>query len=130
LPYQPEFDRDLRDGEAGEEAFVHVMCRTLVEHKRDRWCQRTGNVAIEFEQRHQDGAVRPSGIQLSRAGRYAIEWAPECWLVVPKEVAVELGQRAVREGREAWIGSGNNYHNALVPFEWFCRAPDPFPSRD
>ena len=116
--YYPNFDKDLREGKAREDAFVYVLLRARVEHKRDHKCVETGNVAIEYEQKCRDGEVRPSGIALTKADRYAIEFAAECWLVLPTEHMKELAKRAIREGRHRWIGDGNNHHNALVPFIW------------
>lgn len=122
--YNPKFDKDLRDGQAREDAFVHVMLRARVEHKRDHKCVATGNIAIEYEQRCRDGLVHTSGIAKTEADRYAIEFAPECWLVIPTERVKALAKRAIRAGRHRWIGDGNNHHNALVPFTWFLEEPD------
>lgn len=121
--YYPNFDKDLREGQAREDAFVHVLLRSRVEHKRDHKCVVTGNVAIEYEQRGRDGVVRNSGVGNSEAERYAIEFAPECWLIIPTERVKALARRAIRAGRERWIGDGNNHHNALVPFGWFLEEP-------
>ena len=117
--YYPNFDKDLREGQAREDAFVHVLLRSRVEHKRDRKCADTGNVAIEYEQRCRDGEIRPSGISITKAHRYAIEFFSERWLIVPVEDVKELARRAIREGRDRWIGDEGNHHNALVPIDWF-----------
>lgn len=120
--YYPNFDKDLREGKAREDAFVHVLLRGKVEHKRDHKCVDTGNVAIEYEQRCRDGEVRPSGVSITEAHRYAIEFYAERWLIVPVEDVKRLARRAIKEGRDRWIGDGGNHHNALVPFEWFREA--------
>lgn len=116
--YYPQFDKDLREGKAREDAFVHVLLRARVEHKRDKKAVDTGNLAIEYEQRCRDGEIRGSGIAITKADRYAIEFAPECWLVLPTERVKEMTRLAIKEGRHRWIGDGNNHHNALVPFTW------------
>ena len=121
---KPDFDKDLRFGEAREDAFVHVLLKSKVEHKTDRKCPETGNIAIEFEQRCRDGEIRPSGIAITKAARYAIEYAPDRWLILPTEELKEIARQALKAGRHRWIGDGNNHHNALVPFGWFQRVPD------
>lgn len=55
---KPDFDKDLRFGEAREDAFVHVLLKSKVEHKTDRKCPETGNVAVEFEQRCREHMAR------------------------------------------------------------------------
>lgn len=122
--YGAKFDKDLRFGEAREDAFVHVLLRSRVEHKRDRKCAFTGNVAVEYEQRFADGDIRPSGIAVSRAGFYAIEYDAEHWLLLPLEALKELAREAIRQERDRWIGDGENHHNALIPFEWFDPTSD------
>lgn len=117
-PYET-FDIDLRDGKARESAFVNVMLRARVEHKRDRKAAKTGNIAIEIEQKCSDGVTRPSGVMSTEAERWAVEYAPEFWLVVPTEYVRRLAQEALLEGKAEWIGDGNNHHNVLVPIGWF-----------
>lgn len=123
MTYAPDFDKDLRFGEAREDAFVHVLLRSRVEHKTDRKCVETGNVAVEYEQRCRDGEIRKSGISLSKADRYAIEFVPDRWLIIPLDELKMLARRAIQEGKHKWIGDGNNHHNALVPFAWFREVP-------
>ena len=124
-PYET-FDIDLRDGKAREDAFVNVMLRCRVEHKRDKKCGRTGNVAIEIEQKCSDGVVRPSGVMSSEAERWALEYAPECWLIVPTEYVKRLAIEAISEEMDDWIGDGKNHHNALVPIGWFVYPRGPY----
>ncbi len=119
-PYET-FDKDLREGKAREDAFVHVLLRSRVEHKRDKKAGRTGNVAIEIEQICSDGETRRSGVMTTTAEYFAIEYAPECWLIVPTEYVKSLATRAVGDKLDRWIGDGGNHRNALVPIEWFVR---------
>lgn len=106
------WDIDLMDGEAREEAFRDVLLKRYVEHKADERCQTTGNVFIEFRQKG-----RPSGLATTEADYWAIEYAPDCRVVLPtgvlREVCAEvLGQRAYVRG-----GDGDNYEGVLVPIE-------------
>lgn len=115
------FDIDLREGQAREDAFVHVLLRSRVEHKRDKKAARTGNVAIEVAQLCRDGQHRDAGVMVTNAESFAIEFFPECWLLLPTEYVRQLARRAMQENRHRWIGNGNNHLNALVPIEWFVR---------
>jgi hypothetical protein len=117
-PYQT-FDIDLREGEAREDAFVHVLLRSRVEHKRDKKAIHTGNIAIEIEQKCSDGVRRPSGIMATEALFWAIEFCAECWLLMPTEYVRTLAEQAIAEGKGKWIGDENNHFNALVPIGWF-----------
>ena len=115
------FDIDLRQGEAREDAFVHVLLKSRVEHKHDKKAGRTGNIAVELAQKCKDGLVRPSGVNATEAERWAIEYAPECWLILPTSRVRALAMLAMNNGLAQWIGDGGNHHNALVPIEWFVR---------
>jgi hypothetical protein len=123
MTYKPEFDKDLRFGEAREDAFINVLLRARVEHKSDRKCCETGNIAVEFEQRCRDGVVRPSGIALTKAERWAVEFDSECWLILPTNVVKAIAREAYDAGQHRWIGDGNNHHNVLVPIERFVVRP-------
>lgn len=119
------FDKDLREGQAREDAFVHVLLRSQVEHKRDKKAARTGNVAIEVAQKCRDGEHRVAGVMATTAQYFAVEFFPECWLLLPTEYVRHLARRAMKEDRHRWIGDGENHLNALVPIEWFVRiSPD------
>lgn len=119
------FDIDLRDGKAREDAFVHVLLRSQVEHKRDKKAARTGNIAIEIAQKCRDGEHRDAGVMATTAQFFAVEYAPECWLLLPTEYVRNLARRAMRMDLHRWIGDGGNYLNALIPIEWFVRLPSP-----
>ena len=121
-PYET-FDVDLREGKAREDAFAHVMLRSRVEHKRDKKAARTGNIAIEVAQKCRDGEHRDSGVFATTAERFAIEYAPECWLLMPTEYVRALARLGLQQDRHRWIGDGGNHLNVLVPIEWFVRLP-------
>ena len=120
VPYET-FDIDLREGKAREDAFVHVLLCSRVEHKRDKIVARTGNIAIEFEQKSSDGKIKPSGISITTAAYWVTEYASNNWLINPTEEVKTLARRAIKEGKHRWIGDGDNHHNALVPINWFVR---------
>lgn len=117
------FDIDLREGKAREDAFVHVMLRSKVEHKRDKKAARTGNVAVEIAQTLRNGDTVDAGVMVTTAEFFAIEYAPECWLVLPTEYVKKLARMAAQQDRKDWIGDGGNHLNALVPIEWFVKLP-------
>lgn len=111
------FDIDLRHGEAGEQAFVHVFLKAKVEHKRDDKCRVTGNVFIEYKQKG-----RPSGIAVTTANWWAIEYDEECWVIVPTDRLKALARQAAKEPRRLVKGGDNNlYDGVLVPIEWLVR---------
>lgn len=119
------FDKDLRAGEAREDAFVHVLLRSRVEHKRDKRCTEwtdgkppTGNVCIEYQQSDGKGGKKPSGIAVSQAGSWAIEYRAEHWMLVPIETVKQLARRAINEGKKRDTGDNGNV-SALVPIGWF-----------
>lgn len=122
MPYET-FDIDLREGKAREDAFVNVMLRAKVEHKRDKKAARTGNVAIEIAQKLRNGDHEESGVMCSTAGYFAVEYFPECWLILPTEYVRKLARLGVQQDRHKWIGDGGNHLNVLVPIEWFVKLP-------
>lgn len=125
------FDIDLREGQAREDAFVHVFLRSKVEHKRDKKAARTGNVAIEIAQTLRNGDTVDSGVMVTTAGYFAIEFAAECWVVLPTEYVRRLARLGAQQDRKLWCGDGNNHLNALIPIEWLVKSPlKPAPVRE
>ncbi len=108
------FDLDLRHGQAREDALVHTMLGAHVEVKADSLARRTGNVFIEF--RHNG---RASGLSVTTADRWAIEYDDDCWLIVPTDRVRDLARRALAEERRAVGGDHNASEGALVPLRWF-----------
>lgn len=114
------FDIDLAQGVAREDAFAKVVMRSLVEHKRDWKAQSTHNIAVEYKQKGPPNfEERLSGIAITRAAWWAVEYASDCWLLLPVDRVKELANRAVREKRTKWGGDDNNYLFALIPAVWF-----------
>ena len=120
-PYET-FDIDLLEGKAREGAFARVLCQVTFEHKRDYQTITTGNVAIEFEEKR-GTEKRLSGISITTAEWWVVEFDIDSWILVPVEKAKRLARLAIKADKHAWIGDGNNHHNALVPFIWFLRPP-------
>jgi hypothetical protein len=99
----------------------------LWEHKKDRLCAQTGNVALECETSRLPGGQGErwaSGISVCEAYWFVIEFAHEQRLVVPTETAKGLARTAFRRGQTKWIGDNHRFHNALVPVSWFVTSPD------
>lgn len=106
------FDIDLLDGEAREAAFRDVLLKRYVEHKADERCRETGNVFIEFRQKG-----RPSGLAVTEADYWAIEYAPDCRVVLPTAVLREVCQEIALSKGYVRGGDGDNYDGVLVPIE-------------
>lgn len=123
MNHYSQFDKDLREGQAREDAFVHVLLRSRVEHKRDKKAWKTGNIALEIAQKNRNGDYVESGCMVTKADRFAIEYAPECWLMLPKEYVQKIARFGVRKDLHQWIGNGGNHLNVLAPIEWFVRPP-------
>lgn len=117
-----KFDKDLRHGEAREDAFVNTVLKPFVECKCDELAKQTGNHAVEFEQKTRSGVV-PSGIAVTRAQRWACEYMDDCWLMLPTEFVKQQARQAIREGRTKWVGDDNRCHCALVPIAWLVGVP-------
>lgn len=110
------FDIDLLHGKAREDAFAHVLTRAKVECKSDGKCRSTGNVFIEFRQRGRD-----SGIKTTTADWWAIEYADDCWVVLPTQRLIALARQAYRVKGSVRGGDGDEYEGVLIPIEWFVR---------
>lgn len=122
-PARKGWDIDLADGEARENAFRDVLLRRYVEHKRDFKCASTGNIAVEYETSAEPNGVGdrwPSGIAVTTSDLWAVEYAPEAWLLLRTQVMKGFAREAIRRDLHRWIGDDSRYHNALIPFHWFA----------
>ncbi len=131
-----KFDIDLLEGKAVEDAFAHVLCHATVEVKSDRICIRgrnggTGRICIEYQQRATPGKDdgRPSGIAVSKARWWAIEYDENCWIVMPRERVADLARRAWAKALRADTGDNGN-RSVLVPIEWFVQEHKPSETAD
>lgn len=114
-----KFDIDLRDGEAGEDAFVHVFLRAKVEHKRDHKCAQTGNLFVEYRQKG-----RPSGLATSAADYWAFEYDVDCWIIVPAERLKRVAQQAYRNpANRVRGGDGRRFDGVRLPIVMLVPKP-------
>lgn len=103
------WDIDLADGGIREEAFAHMLFKCKVEHKANFKAPRTGNVFFEYQQKG-----KASGIAISTADFWAIEFDLDCWVVLPMErvrkIAVDWYHHNHISG-----GDFNQYKGVPVP---------------
>lgn len=105
------FDLDLRDGMRSEAALEHVLRFGTYELKSDEICKRTGNIFVEFQQKG-----RPSGIAVTEAEAWAVEFCPDCYLVVPTRRMKALCRKIYKERGFVKGGDFNQYLGVLVPW--------------
>jgi hypothetical protein len=118
------FDIDLREGVAREGALVHVFLRARVEHKRDYKCMDTGNLFVEYRQKH--GA--PSGLSTTTAAFWAFEYDRDCWLIVPTERVRRVAKASSKiKGRLVLGGDFNNFRGILVKLRDLILGLEPAP---
>ena len=117
-----KFDFDLVGGQAREDAFLHVISWGRFEHKRDFASSSTGNHPVEFERLTVNGSTEPSGISVTRAQWWCVEYEANCWLVLHVDRVKQLAVRAVKANRVRWGGDGKRARLALVPLTWFVEA--------
>jgi hypothetical protein len=106
------FDIDLRDGECSERSLEHIIRFGTVEVKRDEKCRQTGNIFIEFSQKG-----RPSGIAVTTADFWAIEFADDCYVLIPTRKLKALARSIWKTKGHVNGGDYNNYCGVLVPWD-------------
>lgn len=114
------FDKDLRDGKAREDAFVHALLGDKVEIKSDAIARRTRRVFVEYMQlSRRTEQWEPSGIKTSTAHRWAFEVNDDCWLLVPAVRVKAIVRRLLhaRPDLSTYGGDYNRYRGVLVPVE-------------
>ncbi len=88
---RPNFDLDLKFGQAKENELQEILHCKTIECKTDKLCQKTGNIFIEFED-----AGRPSGINKTKSTYYAIclykkeRNKKQIWILIPTEILKKL----------------------------------------
>ena len=109
----PNYKKDLAFGLARRSAVRRVLDATdkevHVQVRSDRWCKTSNNVSIELREKGHD-----SGLRVSTATHWAIEFAKECVLVIP----IEVLKRAVAEelkDRAYMAGDYKEYLNVIFP---------------
>jgi len=110
------WDIDLKDGIERENAFATIMKHSLVEHKSDEKCKDTGNIYIEVM-----CSNKKSGISISTAEFWAIEFLPERWLIIRTEELKPYVNKAFKLGLIVCGGDDNKTIGALVPINWLLK---------
>lgn len=112
------FDIDLREGEAREAALAKALSKVgyLIEHKSDHKARATGNVFIEYRQKG-----RPSGIQVTTADFWAIEFDTNAWVILETSRLKWLAREAWKAGRRVVGGDNDQYEGVLVPVAQLTR---------
>lgn len=106
-----QFDVDLAFGQSRESAFYEAVTKAKVECKSDQKARFTGNVAIEIAQ---GNPKKPSGIAVSTAPWWAVEYEDDCWLVIRRSKLLDI-TRAVYKANGSIIGGDNTNELVLVP---------------
>lgn len=115
------FDLDLHFGEARETAFVDALTDCHVECKSDQKARSTGNVAIEIRQGHPvKGRGRNSGLSVTVAKWWAIEYDDDAWLVIRTSTLKAVTKMAWKQNGSI-LGGDNHNEIVLVPVEWLIR---------
>lgn len=117
------FDIDLAKAGLREDAFANVLFKATVEHKSDKRARETGNVFIEFKQKGRD-----SGIAVTTAQFWAIEFDDDCWIVIPTERLKRIARKAYRANRSRFGGDFDQYEGVVVPLTELLRSPEPCPA--
>lgn len=88
-----------------------------IEHKRDYKAFKTGNVFIELSQQLFSGERVSSGINVTTADFWMIEFQPERWVIIKTEHLRKLVERAFWNNgcREVPGGDNDRYNGVLVP---------------
>ena len=116
------WDKDLAFGEARESAFVEALRDAHVECKSDQKARSTGNVAIEIRQGDTErGKGKFSGLSVSTARWWCIEYADDCWLVVRTSLLKLVARRVYDEAGSVMGGDGNKFELVLVPLTMLVR---------
>lgn len=110
-----DFRNDLAFGQWKETELRNALENKTFECKADRKQRETGNVFIEYQQRG-----RPSGIAITKADFYAIEFADDCWILIPTPRLKEITRQVMRErramGKQMGTRGGDNENvGVLVP---------------
>lgn len=103
------FDISLAYGGIREQAFANILFKATVECKSDRICRRTGNVFIEYKQRG-----RPSGIAVTEAEFWAIEFDSDCWIVIPVDRLKAVCRWFYKQHPELRRSGGDNENEGVL----------------
>ncbi len=113
----PNFPVDLDFGELRQDAFRRmVLDGEKIECKSDVAAFKYGNLAFEMLQRLRNGNVVVSGIAKDNYAILAHEIALDCWIVMPRWVAIAVAEKAIQR---KWGGDNNNSYLHLIPMKDF-----------
>jgi hypothetical protein len=107
------FDLDLLEGQRREAALWNLLIDATVEVKSDKKQRETGNVFIEFRQHG-----RPSGLAVSTARWWAIEFYPDCWVLLPRQRLRLIAIRAYRTFGPRKGGDFDEFEGVIIPVGW------------
>jgi hypothetical protein len=115
------FDKDLRDGRAAEDAFVHLYLQARVEVKADEVACRTRRLFVEYRQQSRltDEWV-PSGIAITEAHSWAfLLVGPGIWIHVPVDRLRAVFMKTWRERPDLRKlgGDYDRFKGVAVPVE-------------
>lgn len=113
-----QFDKDLSFGESRETAFVKAIQDCHVECKSDQKRRKTGHFAIEIRQGEER---RPSGLSVTTAKWWAIEYADDCWLVIRTSVLKAITRAWIADFGTV-VGGDNKNEMALIPVPELIKA--------
>ncbi len=113
----PAFREDLDFGELREDAFRRMILDAgKIECKSDVKAFTYGNYAFEMQQRTKNGLIVPSGVAKDNYKVLAHEIALDCWIAMPRWVAIGVAEKAPRK---QWGGDGKNAFLHLIPAKDF-----------
>lgn len=121
------FDIDLRDGVAREKALAQILLKEevfTIEHKCDEKFRKTGNVFIEYSQLNAAGDRIPSGIAITTADAWAIEFRPGWRIIGPMVELKDIAREAWKRGYSRDGGDRDCYQGVVFPFYWLIRGPE------
>ena len=114
------FDADLAYGQSRESAFVQAITHARIEVKSDQKAHRTRNVFVEIRQGSSErGKGRNSGLAITVAEWYVIEFEQDRFLVIRTSALKEIVRHVARERGTMMGGDGNRFEGVLVPLECF-----------
>lgn len=113
--YNPQFDIDLKYGEAGETLLRRIVDGT-VEVKRDRQWATTGNVVVEYESRG-----HPSGIAVTKADWWAFVLDETRIILIRTEHLKNIARVYKRMGRIVIGGDDDTSKMVLIPSKELTR---------
>lgn len=116
------FQFDIQLFQSREETLaniLHIALGGTVELKSDELTRNTGNIFIEYRQKG-----RPSGIAVTKAVWWAIEYNTHCYIIVPTDILKGIARVAYQDpSRRRSGGDNNNYEGVVVPLSWVTKPP-------